>query len=337
MILLDSGPCIGAGGSAMNSNSNLVILGGTGFVGRSLCGLLVERSGGGGAQVVVPSRAPARAKHLQLLPTLRVVGADVHDEAQLTALLRARDAVVNLVAILHGSAADFERTHVELPRTLARACAAAGVRRVVHVSALGVGPDAPSHYLRTKAAGEAVLQGAAGLDLTILRPSVMFGAHDRFLNLFARLQRWLPLMPLAGAHARFQPVWVQDVAAAIVRCLDDDSTIAKTYELAGPQVFTLKELVQAAGRHAGHPRPVLALPDALGTLQALTMEMLPGTPLMSRDNLASMRVPNVASGQLPGLAQLGIEPAPLDSIAPGYLAPQRGGARRDHSRARHHR
>jgi uncharacterized protein YbjT (DUF2867 family) len=333
MILLDSEPWVGTGGSAMSDNSNLVILGGTGFVGRSLCGLLVERSGGGSAQIIVPSRAPARAKHLQLLPTLRVVGADVHDEAQLTALLRGRDAVVNLVAILHGSAAAFERTHVELPRTLARACAAAGVRRVVHVSALGVGPDAPSDYLRTKAAGETVLRGA-GLDLTLLRPSVMFGAHDRFLNLFAQLQKWLPLMPLAGASSRFQPVWVQDVAAALVRCLDDDATIGQTYELAGPQVFTLKELVQAAGRHAGHPRPVLALPDALGTLQALAMEMLPGTPLMSRDNLASMRVPNVASGRLPGLAQLGIEPAPLDSVAPGYLTPGRGVARLDRWRAR---
>ena len=314
-------------------NENLLILGGTGFVGRSICGLLVDRSGGGSAQVVVPSRRPERAKHLQMLPTVRLAEADVHDEAQLTELLRGRDAVINLVAILHGSEAAFERAHVALPRTLARACAAAGVKRVVHISALGVGPNAPSLYLRSKTAGEAVL-AAAGLDLTILRPSVIFGEHDRFLNLFATLQAVLPVMPLAGASAKFQPVWVQDVAAAVVACLDDDSTIAKTYELAGPEVFTLQQLVELAGRCAGHARPVIGLPDALGRMQAFAMELLPGEPLMSRDNLASMRVPNVASGTLPGLAQLGIAAATLGSIAPDYLGPGRGVARLDRWRAR---
>lgn len=313
-------------------NDNLLILGGTGFVGRSLCEKLVERSGGGGAQVVVPSRRPSSAKHLQLMPTVRVVEADVHDEAQLTALLRGRDAVINLVAILHGSEAAFERAHVALPRTLARACASAGVRRVVHVSALGVGPAAPSRYLRSKTAGEAVL-AAAGLDLTVLRPSVIFGEHDRFLNLFATLQALFPVMPLAGAQARFQPVWVQDVASAIVRCLDDAASIGKTYECAGPQVFTLKELVQAAGRWSGHARPVFGLPDAIGRLQALAMELLPGTPLMSRDNLDSMHAPNVATGQLPGLQALGITPATLDSVVPEYLSEGRGVARLNRWRA----
>jgi len=315
-------------------NDNLLILGGTGFVGRAVCGLLVDRSGGGSAQVVVPSRRPERAKHLQMLPTVRLAQADVHDETRLTALLRGCDAVINLVAILHGSDAQFERAHVALPRTLVRACTAAGVKRVVHVSALGVGPNAPSRYLRSKTAGEAVLSNA-GLELTVLRPSVIFGEHDSFLNLFATLQSVFPVMPLAGADARFQPVWVQDVAAAIVKCLDDDATIGQTFELAGPQVLTLKQLVQAAGRFAGHERPVIELPEGLGKLQALAMEMLPGAPLMSRDNLASMRVPNVAGGTLPGLAQLGIDAASLEAVVPDYLSPGRGLARLDRWRARH--
>ncbi len=314
-------------------NDRILILGGTGFVGRQLCSALVERSGGAAADLLVPSRRPERAKHLQSMPTVRLAAADVHDEAQLTALLRGRDAVVNLVAILHGSDAAFERTHVALPRKLARACAAAGVRRVVHVSALGVGPDAPSRYLRSKTAGEAVLR-EAGLDLTVLRPSVIFGAHDRFLNLFATLQAVFPVMPLAGARARFQPVWVGDVAAAIDRALRDDATIGGTFECAGPAVYTLKELVEAAGRWAGHRRPVIGLPDALGRLQALAMEWVPGEPLMSRDNLASMTVANVATGQHPGLAALGITAAALDSIGPGYLSPGRGAARLDAWRAR---
>ena len=176
----------------------LLVLGGSGFVGRSLCAQQVARDGGAAdGGVTVPTRHLARAKGLNTLPGLTLVAADVHDDAQLQALVRGCDAVVNLVAILHGSEAEFEHVHVELPRRLAAACRAAGVRRVVHVSALGAAADAPSRYLRSKAAGEAVLQSAA-LDLTLLRPSVMFGEADRFLNMFARLQAALPLMPSAA-------------------------------------------------------------------------------------------------------------------------------------------
>ena len=329
----------------------ILLLGGTGFVGRSVCDKLVERSGGAGDRIVVPTRNPARARHLQLLPTVQLERADVHDEAQLRQLVEGADAVVNLVAILHGSDKAFERVHVEQPRKLAAACQAAGVRRVVHVSALGVGapgmgtpqePSAPhvnsaraaepSRYLRSKAAGEAVLR-SAGLDLTVLRPSVIFGEHDRFLNLFATLQAVLPVVPLGGAQARFQPVWVQDVASAIVRCLTDPATIGKTFECTGPDIYTLRQIVQAAGRWSGHPRPVFGLPDALARAQALLMEWLPGEPLMSRDNIDSMRVPNVASGALPGLAALGIAASSLESVAPAYLAPGQGIARLDRWRA----
>jgi len=302
--------------------NQLLLLGGTGFVGRSVCEALARHDAA--LRVVVPSRRPERAKRLAPLPTVQLARADVHDETQLAGLLDGCDAVVNLVGILHGSTAAFERAHVELPRTLASACRARGVARLVHVSALGADANGPSRYLRSKGRGEALLREAA-LELSVLRPSVIFGADDRFLNLFAQLQAVFPVLPLAGAKARFQPVWVGDLAQAIVRCLfngdgdRDHSTIGVTFECAGPEVYTLAELVRLAGRWSGHRRPVIALPDALGRLQALAMELVPGEPLMSRDNLDSMRVDSVASGTLPGLAALGIEAHSLESVAPAYL------------------
>ena len=306
--------------------SNILVLGGTGFVGRCVCEKLVERSGGGEGLITVPSRHPQRAKAIQLLPTVEVVNANVHDEAQLARLVAGRDAVINLVAILHGDEAAFQQVHVELPRKLARACTAAGVRRVVHVSALGAATNAPSRYLRSKAEGEAALR-QAGLALTVLRPSVIFGAEDRFLNLFARLQAVFPLMPLAGADARFQPVWVNDVAQAIVGALDRPDSIGQTYECTGPRTYTLAQLVRLAGRWSGHERAVIPLPAVLGRLQAMLMEWLPGQPLMSRDNLDSMQVPNVASGSHPGLDALGIRPSALESVMPEWLARGGGPAR----------
>ncbi|WP_066703971.1 complex I NDUFA9 subunit family protein [Curvibacter delicatus] len=303
--------------------TKVLLLGGTGFVGRHVCEKLARL----GWRITVPTRRTSQAQHLQHLPLLEVVAADVHDEATLRQLVSGHDAVVNLVAILHGTAATFERTHVELPAKLARACLTNGVPRLVHVSALGAEPaaadTAPSFYLRSKSRGEAVLQAAAhdGLQLTVLRPSVIFGADDQFLNLFARLQRVFPVMPLAGAQARFQPVWVEDVAQAIACCLQDPATIGQTFEACGPDIVTLKQLVQLAGRCSGlrHARPVIPLPMALGRLQAGLMELLPGQPLMSRDNVDSMRTDNVASGRLPGLAALGITPSALGAIAPSYL------------------
>lgn len=314
-------------------HENILVLGGTGFVGRSVCEKLVERSGGAGGRIVVPTRHLGHGRHLQMLPTLQLVPANLYDDAQLARLVAGSDAVISLVAVLHGDAQRFRQVHEELPRRIAQACQTAGVRRVIHVSALGVGENAPSLYLRSKAAGERALT-AAGLDLTMLRPSVIFGAHDKLLNLFATLQAFAPAVPLAGADSRYQPVWVEDVAAAIVRCLDDDGSIGKTYECAGPDVLTLRELVRSAGRWAGHERPVIGLPGGLATLQAMVMEQLPGEPLISRDNLASMTVPNVASGTLPGLDALGIRASALSAVAPQYLARGQGPARLDAWRAR---
>lgn len=304
---------------------NVLVLGGTGFVGRHVCEKLVRQ----GLQVTVPTRRLRHAVAVMTLPQVSVVEAPIHDELALQQLLRGHDAVINLVAILQGSPQAFEWAHVTLAQKLARACQAAGVRRVVQISALGAdirNPERlPSQYLRSKSRAEQVLH-QAGLDLTLIRPSVIFGAEDRFLNTFADLQRLAPFVPLAGAQARFQPVWVEDVAQAVVHCLQDryaHQSIGQIYEACGPDVFTLKQLVELAGRLAGvrqgRGRPVIGLPDALARLQAVMMELLPGEPLLSRDNLDSMKVDNVATGQHPGLQALDIEAADLLAIAPTYL------------------
>ena len=290
----------------------ILVLGGTGFVGRHLCRELGRLD----YRVTVPTRNVSRAQVPQ--PFLELVQADVHDPAGLARLMPGHDAVVNLVAILHGNEFEFERTHVELVRKVVQACQASGILRLVHVSALGAAPDAPSMYQRSKAAGEAVLQGSQ-LDWTVLRPSVMFGEGDQFLTLFARLQAVLPLMPLAGADTLFQPVWVGDVVSAVVRCLQGDDTARRTYEVFGPERFTLRQLVKLAGSLSGHRRPVVGLPAPLARLQAFAMELAPGPTLMSRDNLDSMKVNNVATGNLPGLDALGISPRTLGEVAPSYI------------------
>jgi len=298
---------------------NILVLGGTGFVGRHVCEKLQRE----GWAITVPTRRAHNAQSVQHLPGLTVIEANAHDEAALTRLLPGHDAVVNLIAILHGTEAAFEHVHVELPKKLARACVATGVTRLVHISALGVALDSPARYQRSKARGEAALRAAA-LELTVLRPSVIFGAGDRFLNLFAKLQSIFPVVPLAGAHARFQPVWVEDVAQAVVASLEQNNSIGQTYECAGPEVLTLADLVRIAGRYGSSQRPILPLPMALGKLQAMLMELAPGEPLMSRDNLAAMSVDNVASGQWPDLTALGIHPASVHTVAPTYLGTQGG-------------
>jgi uncharacterized protein YbjT (DUF2867 family) len=308
----------------------ILVLGGTGFVGRSVCERIAAHSAS--TRIVVPTRRLLHASTLRALPTVDVTQADVHNDSDLLRVTAGCDAVVNLVAILHGSEADFEQVHVALPRRLAKACAAHGVRRLVHVSALGAGEGAPSFYLRSKTKGEAALHTPV-LDATVLRPSVIFGAQDKFMNLFAQLQAVAPFMPLAGSRARFQPVWVEDVASAVLRCLMDEHTVGQTYECTGPAPYSLSELVHLAGRWSGHDRAQLPLPMWIGKLQARLMELLPGPPLMSRDNVDSMRVPNVATGALPGLAELGITPTALEAVAPGYLGRREACGRLDRWRA----
>jgi uncharacterized protein YbjT (DUF2867 family) len=296
----------------------ILVLGGTGFVGRHLCRELAGRQ----YRVTVPTRNLSKAQHAQSPPLVEQVQADVHDSAALARLVPGHDAVVNLVAILHGSSFEFQRVHVDLVRKIARACLDSVVLRLVHVSALGAATDGPSMYQRSKAAGEAVLQGS-DLHWTVLRPSVMFGEGDKFLTLFARLQAIFPIMPLAGADTLFQPVWVGDVVSAIVQCLQRDDSAGRIYEVCGPERFTLRQLVKLAGSLSGHPRPVMALPPVLARLQALLMELAPGQPLMSRDNLDSMKVSNVCSGKLPGLDALGISPRAVGDIAPSYIGTRR--------------
>ena len=301
--------------------NKVLILGGTGFVGRHLCEKLAELP----CRVTVVTRRRSSAQHLQMLPKLDIAEVASIEGASLMPLLAAHDAVVNLVAILHGNEAAFEKAHVQLPLELARACDAAGQRRIVHISALGASVDSASMYQRSKARGEAVLLGS-GLDVSVLRPSVIFGSEDKFLNTFASLQRLFPVIPLAGSSARFQPVWVEDVATAIVKCLEDKTTIGQTFEACGPEVFTLRQLVQLAGRYSGvnngEGRPIIGLPDSLARLQAWLMELAPGEPILSRDNLDAMKTDNIASGKLPGLTALGITPSALSAVVPFYLGAQ---------------
>ena len=313
---------------------NILVLGGTGFVGAHVCEKLVRQ----GYTVTVPTRRRKNAQKVQHLPGLTVVELNIHDEEALTHALAGHDAVINLVAILHGTPTAFDNTHVILVQKLVRACHKNGVRRVVHVSAIGASDtrpgSAPSEYLRSKGRGEAVLlhppQGSDALDVTVLRPSVIFGQEDKFLNLFARLQAVFPVMPLAGASARFQPVWVEDVAQAVVSSLarpvhsDGAPAYPKVLEACGPQIYTLRQLVELAahlsGVKGGLGRPVIPLPAWLGRIQAHMMEWAPGEPLMSRDNVDSMKVDNIATAGMPGLEVLGIAPALLQPIAADYLA-----------------
>jgi uncharacterized protein YbjT (DUF2867 family) len=293
---------------------NIVVLGGSGFIGRHV----VARLTAAGHRVVVPTRRREAAKSLIVLPTVDVIEADINDARRLNELLAGASAVINLIGVLHETARQtFARAHVELLRSVIAACSSNNVSRLLHISALGADPAAPSAYLRTKAEGEALV-AASGLDWTVFRPSVVFGPGDSFLTLFARLSRLLPVVPLAAPDARFQPVYVDDVAHCIVHALDDELTHRARFELCGPKVYTLRELVRYVGEVTGAVRPILPLPDGLARLQAAILEHLPGK-LLTRDNLLSMQKDNVCIRPFPAI--FGITPTPLEAVAPEYLSP----------------
>lgn len=302
----------------------VLVIGGAGFLGRQIVGRLVAQ----GHVVHVPTRQYQHGRALLVHPTVTVMQADVHDDATLGRLVAGCDVVINLVGILHSRAGqpygpDFERAHVQLPEKIAKSCLVHGVKRLIHVSALGADAQAPSGYLRSKAAGEQAIRDAYAAHqdngFTIFRPSVVFGPEDQFMNMFARLARFFPVLPIAGVKAKMQPVYVMDVAEAILNAMNQPWARGQTYDLAGPGVYTLGELVELAARWSGHPRPVIGLPLSIGRVQAFFFECLPGEPLMSRDNLASLSVDNVCNA--PINPQLGIVPTALESIAPVYLKP----------------
>jgi len=315
---------------------NILVLGGTGFIGRHVVDSLVAQ----GRRVCVSTRRRSRGRDLLVLPTVEVLEADVTEPSTLRQLLAGRDAVINTIGILHDAGAapprgaapeagvaagrygaGFASVHVRLPRILVEACRQSAVRRLLHISALGADSQGPSQYLRSKADGEQVVREAAAIDATVFRPSVVFGPGDSFLNLFAGLAAWLPVLLIGRARSRLQPVWVRDLAGAMCTALDTPATIGRSYEICGPAIYTLRELAQFAARASGHPRPVIGLPDPLAYLLALGMELLPGPTLLSRDNLRSLTIDNVASRQpYVAAAELALQPTPMEPEAALFLA-----------------
>lgn len=299
----------------------VLLLGGSGFVGTYIANRLSER----GVEVTIPTRRRERSKALITLPHVDMVDADINDENALASLVPGHDAVINLVGILHSRdvklpySRDFARAHVELPQKIVAACKAAGVRRLLHMSALQADPQGPSEYLCSKGEGERLVLAARGeLDVTVFRPSVIFGLGDSFLNTFAKLLKKLPFFPLGFGHARFQPVWVADVADAFVDALGNTATVGQAYDLCGPRVYTLRELIDYTAELTGSSARVVALSEGWAYLQAGLLWLAP-KPLMSPDNLRSMQVDSVCTGG--GCATYpGWRPSALEAVAPTYIA-----------------
>ena len=300
---------------------NICVLGGTGFVGTEL----VTRLVGQGHWVRVPTRNAGHGQHLRVLSTIELVTANVHDPRTLGQLLAGMDAVINLIGISNPSGrATFRSVHAELATKLVTAARLTRVRRLLQMSALGADAEhGPSRYLRSKGEAEAHIRAAVPrLDFTIFRPSVIFGPRDSLTNRFAALLRLAGgFLPLVRSQARFAPVHVGNVAEALVRTLDDRGSFGETYELCGPEVMTLEQIVRMTAAVAQLPCHILRQPDALGRLQAALLGLLPGKPL-SLDNFRSLSVDSHCTRN--GLERLGIRPRPMMAVLPFYLGPFTG-------------
>ncbi len=298
----------------------VLLLGGSGFVGTYIANRLSQR----GIEVTIPTRRRERTKALIIQPGIQMPEADISCEKTLNQLVAGHDAVINLVGILHSRdvqlpySRDFAQAHVELPKKIVAACKANGVRRLVHMSALHADAKGPSEYLRSKGDGEAVVRAAQGdLDVTVFRPSVIFGLGDSFLSTFASVLKKFPFFPLGFGHARFQPVWAADVADAFVDALSDASTYGQAYDLVGPKVYTLRNLVDYTAELCGSKATVVPLSEGWAYLQAGLMWLAP-QPLLSPDNLRSMEIDSVADAT--SQAPAGWKPTPLEAVAPTYIA-----------------
>ncbi|PZU09389.1 MAG: complex I NDUFA9 subunit family protein [Sphingobium sp.] len=290
---------------------NLVtLLGGGGFLGRQVAQALMER----GARVRIAQRNLATATKVKSLGNLgqtQFVVADIRKPDSVARAIRGSDIVVNLVGVLAG---DFDAFHHQGAANVAKAAAAAGVKALVHVSAIGADADSPSAYGRSKAAGEAAVK-AAFPTATVIRPSIVFGPQDQFLNRFAELIRIFPIVPVIGGATKFQPVYVADVAQAIANAAEaPDIHGGKTFELGGPQVMSMKDINTWIGKSIGRERPLVDVPHGAASLLA----MLPGSPI-TRDQLDMLGRDNVVSPGTPGLADLGISPTPLAAVADNWL------------------
>ena len=301
------------------SLAKVLILGGSGFVGTYVANRLADL----GVTVTVPSRRRERQRGIILLPNVDMVQADIHDPITLERLMDGQDAVINLVGILHSRdfklpySADFARAHVELPKKIVDACKRAGVRRLLHMSALKADPGAPSEYLRSKADGEAAVLAAQGpLDVTVFRPSVIFGPGDSFITLFANILKKAPFFPLGYGRAKFQPIYAGDVAECFIRALEDPASFGRSYDLAGPKIYSLKQIVEYVNRVSGYHRTIKDVSDFWALLQAGLMWLLPNPP-MSPDNLRSMEVDSVI-GEGTSLP-FGVIATPFESVVPTYV------------------
>jgi len=303
----------------MNKLKRIALIGGSGFVGSYVAPELTRQ----GYATRILTRHRERHRQMLVLPTCDIVQANVHDPKQLREALAGCDGVINLAGILNESSAgndDFEAVHVELVRQLAGACRDMDVSRLVHMCSLGATAEGPSLYLSTKQAGEHEAFRAAefGVQVTSMRPSVIFGPGDSFFARFAQLLRFSPgILPLACPDAKMSPVYIKDVARAFADCLEDESTVGHVFELAGPKVYTLRALVEYTARVAGLDRDVWGLSDGLSRLQATVMGAIPGKPF-SLDNYRSLQVDSILSGPN-GLARFDIQPTDIETIVPQYI------------------